>query len=59
LTEKRIRRGSFTSVEELVGAIQEYLESNNKQPKPFVWTAKVEEILAKVNRCKAILNSLR
>lgn len=58
LTQKRIRRGSFTSVGELVRAIQEYLESNNRQPKPFVWTAKVEEILAKVNRCKAILNSL-
>jgi len=58
LTQKRIRRGTFSSVGELVRAIQEYLESNNKQPKPFVWTAKVEEILAKVNRCKAILSSL-
>ncbi len=58
LTQKRIRRGTFGSVGELVRAIQEYLESNNKQPKPFVWTAKVQEILAKVRRCKAILSSL-
>jgi transposase len=58
LTQKRIRRGAFTSVGELVRAIQEYLESNNRQPRPFVWTANVEEILAKVNRCKAILSSL-
>lgn len=54
ITDKRIRRGSFYSVDELVDAIQEYLDENNRQPTPFVWTAKVEDILAKVNRCKAI-----
>ena len=57
LTDKRIRRGTFFSVEELEGAIEEYLEENNKQPKPFVWTATVEQILANVNRCKAILET--
>jgi transposase len=57
LTEKRIRRGSFFSVEELVQAINEYLEENNRQPKPFIWTASVEKILEKVNRCKAILET--
>jgi transposase len=58
LTDKRIRRGTFFSVEELEAAIDEYLEENNKQPKPFVWTATVEQILAKVNRCKAILETV-
>ena len=58
LTEKRIRRGSFFSVEELVQAINEYLEENNRQPKPFIWTASVEKILEKVNRCKAILETV-
>jgi transposase len=58
LTQKRIRRGSFFSVQELVQAIQEYLEDNNRQPKPFIWTASVEKILAKVNRCKAILETV-
>src|SRR6267143_836426 len=58
LTDKRIRRGTFFSVEELEAAIEEYLEENNKQPKPFVWTATVEQILAKVNRCKAILETI-
>src|SRR3984893_6640610 len=58
LTDKRIRRGTFFSVEELEAAIEEYLEENNKQPKPFVWTATVEQILAKVNRCKAILETV-
>jgi hypothetical protein len=57
LTEKRIRRGSFFSVEELVQAINEYLEENNCQPKPFLWTARVEKILEKVNRRKAILEA--
>jgi transposase len=58
LTDKRIRRGTFFSVEELQRAIEEYLEENNKQPKPFIWTATVQEILAKVNRCKAILETI-
>ena len=57
LTAKRIRRGSFASVKALIQAIREYLDEHNKQPKPFVWTASVEQILAKVNRCKAILEA--
>lgn len=57
LTDKRIRRGSFHSVDELVAAIREYLDENNRQPKPFIWTAKVEDIIAKVSRCKAILET--
>jgi len=58
LSEQRIRRGSFFSVKELKQAIQEYLEENNRQPKPFLWTASVEKILEKVNRCKAILETV-
>jgi transposase len=57
LTEQRIRRGSFFSIKELKQAIQEYLDDNNRQPKPFIWTASVEKILEKVNRCKAILET--
>ena len=57
LTEKRIRRGSFHSVEELVAAIEEYMQENNRQPKPFVWTASVEKILEKISRCKVILET--
>ena len=58
ITEKRIRRGTFHSVAELEQAINEYLEHNNRQPKPFVWTASVAKILEKVNRCKGILETL-
>ena len=53
ITRKRIRRGSFRSVKELIEAIQEYIRQNNLAPKPFVWTKRVDEILEKVNRCKA------
>ncbi len=57
LTEKRIRRGNFDSVEELIAAIEEYIQENNRQPKPFVWTASVEKILEKISRCKVILET--
>jgi transposase len=53
ITRKRIRRGSFKSVNELVEAINQYIRHNNENPKPFVWTKRVEEILEKVGRCKA------
>jgi transposase len=53
ITRKRIRRGTFKSVKELVEAINQYIRHNNENPKPFVWTKRVEEILEKVGRCKA------
>jgi hypothetical protein len=58
LTEKRIRRGNFYSVEELIAAIEEYMQNNNRQPKPFVWTASVEKIIEKISRCKVILETV-
>src|SRR2546425_7394023 len=58
ITTKRIRRGVFHSVEDLVTAIDTYLRETNKNPKPFVWTASVETILAKIARCKAIFETL-
>jgi hypothetical protein len=51
-------RYSFHSVAELEQAINEYLEHNNRQPKPFIWTASVAKILEKVNRYKGILETL-
>jgi len=53
ITRKRIRRGSFKSVGELIEAIQDFIRHNNQNPKPFVWTKRVEEILEKVGHCKA------
>jgi len=58
ITEKRIRRGSFTSVRSLEQAILEYLDHNNENPKPFVWTADADLILGKIQRlCERISNS--
>jgi transposase len=53
ITRKRIRRGTFKSVKELVETIHQYIRHNNENPKPFVWTKRVEEILEKVGHCKA------
>ncbi len=58
LTEKRLRRGAFGSVEQLQEAIQEFLDAYNENPRPFVWTASVNAILEKVGRCKAILETV-
>jgi hypothetical protein len=44
LTNQRIRRGSFLSVDDLVTAIEDFLTAWNENPKPFVWTATVDSI---------------
>ena len=56
ITDKRIRRGIFTSVPEVENAINEYIALHNANPKPFIWTAKATDILAKVTRARAALN---
>jgi transposase len=58
ITRKRIRRGVFQSVDQLIQAIDEYIVHNNAHPKPFVWTKKAEDIIEKVDRCKAVLETL-
>jgi len=59
LTSKRVRRGSFVSVADLVAAIEEYLAAWNKDPKPFVWTATVDSIIEKLNRCRQTLEQIQ
>jgi transposase len=58
ITRKRIRRGIFKSVPELIAAIEEYILHNNANLKPFVWTKKAEEIITKVSHCRAIIETL-
>ena len=58
ITRKRIRRGVFRSVPELVAAIEEYINCNNESPKPFVWTKRAEDIINKVAHCKAVFETL-
>jgi transposase len=56
LTQKRLRRGVFRDVEELITAIGDYIDHHNKNPKPFIWTAKANDILEKVKRARRTLN---
>ena len=55
ITLKRIRRGSFKNVKELIVAIKQYIDSHNQNPKAFVWTASVETIMRKISKCKDLL----
>ncbi len=59
LTTKRIRRGVFRSVPELIQAIEEYITYHNAAPKPFVWTATVDTIMEKVTRARKALEKTR
>jgi transposase len=57
ITRKRIRRGTFTSVMQLIKAIESYLKEHNRNPQKFVWTKDAQTILAKINRCKEALGT--
>ena len=56
LSGKALKRGSFYNVNDLIGAIQEYINRHNAEPKPFIWTASASDILAKVKRARRSLN---
>lgn len=58
VTDKRIRRGTFNSVDALVKAIMNYVAEHNENPQSFVWTAKAEEILAKIRRARAVFDKI-
>jgi transposase len=57
ITERRIRRGTFRSVPELVSAITSYIRERNKHPKPFNWTAQPKEIIRKVQKARRCLGN--
>ena len=59
LTQKAVRRGSFASVVDLETAIARFLEAWNRNPTPFVWTASVESITAKLARCRQTLERIK
>ncbi len=54
LTKRQIRRNSFGSVSDLVKAINEFTAMYQKNPRPFVWTVKADEILRKVTRLREL-----
>ena len=59
LTDKRLRRGIFTSVADLTDAITTWAEHWNENPKPFVWKATAEDIIAKVQRGRETLHQIK
>jgi hypothetical protein len=50
LTDRAIRRGVFHSVPDLIAAIEKYMEVDDDEPRPLVWTDTAESILTKVRR---------
>lgn len=59
LTDKRLRRGVFTSVTDLADAITTWAQHWNEEPKPFVWKATAEDIIAKVQRGRTALHKIK
>src|SRR6266705_1869676 len=58
ITDRRIRRGSFQNVPDLIAAINQYIQTHNQNPKVFVWSASVERIMGKIAKCKEALETL-
>ena len=58
LTRRRLQRGVFHSLVDLQAAINRYLAEHNQAPRPFVWTAEPEAILAKVKRGHQTLETI-
>lgn len=59
LTDKAIRRGVFLSVPDLEKTIEQFLASWNKNPRPFIWTASVGDIVEKLDRARAKLENIK
>lgn len=59
ITNRRIRRGSYSSVDELETAIYDYLLQHNARPKPFVWSKTAEDILTRERRALDALDEIR
>ena len=59
LSEDRLKRGVFKSVEELVAAIELFVLAHNEIQKPFVWTKSAKDIVQKVIRIKAKLKTIQ
>lgn len=57
LSEKCIKRGVFVSVDSLINSIEDFIEGFNADSTIYKWTAKAEEILAKVRRARVVLDS--
>jgi transposase len=59
LSETQLRRGVFSCVPDLISTIEQFIVKHNRSPKPFIWTAKATDILAKVTRARAKINKMQ
>jgi transposase len=59
ITVKRIRRGSYSSVDDLEATIYDYLLQHNTKPKPFVWSKTAEDIITRERRALDALDEIR
>jgi transposase len=59
LTDKRLRRGVFTSLADLTAAITQWAQHWNTDPTPFIWKATAEDIITKVQRGRATLHQIK
>jgi len=59
LDVKRLKRGVFKSVDEVVDAIHGYIDAHNGDPNPIIWSATADKIIEKVGRAKAALDNLQ
>ncbi len=57
ITRKRIRRGTFRSVRELIKAIRDFVRHYNRNPQPFQWVASANQIVRKVRKYKETLET--
>jgi hypothetical protein len=54
---KQIKRGTHTSVKELIAAIEAFISQHNENPKPLRWTKSADDILATIERfCRRTLD---
>jgi transposase len=58
LTKRRLKRGVFRSLVDLQAAIKRFLADTNDNPKPFVWTASPDNIIAAVRRGHQVLGAV-
>jgi len=58
LARRRLKRGVFRSLVELQAAINRFIAENNHDPKPFIWTADPDKIIAAVERGRQVLDSI-
>ncbi len=58
LTRRRLKNGVFHSVIDLQAAINRFIKEHNQQPRPFVWHADPNDIIAAVRRGHQTLESI-